>query len=134
MKIVRSVQAAIDLVQKAGAAGVWCDTYMDQIHPDYIVLETAAEAARFGQILADIKAEFAIWPPRDNRQIVLDALRTFLGRHCNSDDIKWVFKDGKWSITPEELLHDELSQKIQDEDDDWFEAQREHFASRDEDY
>ncbi|MCG2685774.1 hypothetical protein L6258_00195, partial [Candidatus Parcubacteria bacterium] len=127
MKIVKSVQEAINAVDD-GAVGVYRDTYMDQICPDYPVLETAWELDKFRRLVAAVQEA-----PRGTLAVsdALEELREFVDRPCLPGFLHVLYDEEKgWRQSPESLLDDEFDRLQEEEDGEWFDNQREHFAEK----
>lgn len=124
MKIVSTVQEALNTFE-AGAVGIYEDTYMDQVNPDYIILETADELVKFEGLVGAVRKA-------SGTPAVLAALaelELFLDRPAETTHLFVLYKDGRWLVSFEELLDDEFDRQQQEADADWFEAQREHFTA-----
>jgi len=125
MRIEKTVQRIITLAH-AGVAGVYRDTYMDQIRLDYIVLETSKELAEFRRLVAAVQEA-----PRGTLAVsaALEELEKFIGRPCLPEYLTVLYDEEKgWRQTPESLLDDEFDRCLWEEDGDWFADQRNHFA------
>jgi len=128
MRIEKTVSKIVKLAH-AGVAGVHRDTYMDQVRPDYIVLETSKELAEFRHLVAAVREA-----PRGTLGVIaaLEKLEKFVGRPCLPEYLTLLYDEEKgWRQTPESLLDDEFDRRLWEEDADWFTAQRGHFAERD---
>lgn len=122
MKIVKSAQKAIDSVEE-GAVGVFEDTFEDQIHPDYLVLETAEELAELQTLIRQVEQA------EDLETIAaLEELEEYVGQACLPSHLRVLYLDGEWKQEPETLLDEEFMTFQQEEDWEWVDAQREHFA------
>lgn len=123
MKIVSTVQEAFNAFE-AGAVGIYKDTYMDQVNPDYIILETADEVVKFEGLVGAVRKA-------SGTPTVLTALaelELFLDMPAETTHLFALYKDGRWLVSFEELLDDEFDRQQQEADADWFEVQREHFT------
>ncbi len=122
MKTVRSVKEAIEAVE-AGAVGVCKDTYPN--NPEYHILENTEELTRFKELVHNLEIA-----PRGTMDVyrALKALEDFVGQGCLDDHLHFIYEDGKWVYDPQLILQEEEEQKMQDEDDEWFARQREHFS------
>lgn len=128
IKIFKKAQEAIDAVQKDHAVAVWSDTYMDQSHPNYIVFYDVYHHSQFLGALDKAKN-----PPDDpnEREKIFAEVDRLAGTEVEPRwNLKWLYKDGKWAYSPEEILEEEDAQLSQDEDDEWFDAQRRSFEER----
>lgn len=124
MKIVSTVQEMLNAFE-AGAVGIYEDTYMDQVNPDYVILETADELIEFEGLVDAVRK--ARGTPA--MLTALAELELFLDRPAETTHLFVLYKDGRWLVSFEELLDDEFDRQQQDADAGWFEAQREHFTA-----
>lgn len=120
MRTVKSVQEAIDAVAQ-GSVAVYRDTYLDQISPDYHILETDKEVEEFETLVQTVESE------KVDTITALNQLEVFVGQPCETSFLVAIYKNGQWAREPEELLDEEFDLQQWEEDQGWFEAQREHF-------
>ena len=135
--ITKDVEAAIGLVEagQAKAEGVkpvfavWEDKYMDQIRPNYIVFHDEANATRFNELVEQTQRANL---PDDGvaRQLLWEERNKLADIDVETDSLKWLYRDGQWAMTPEELKRDVDSTLSQDAEDDINDREREHFKNR----
>ena len=126
VKVFKFAQEAIDAVKKNDAVAVWKDSYMDQLHPNYLTFFDIFHHSQFEGILK--RFEDAQDP--DERRALYIELNKLAGSNIEPQSLYWLYKDGKWAYPPQEILQDEDDQQTQDEDDEWFSSQREAFEER----
>lgn len=127
VRIFTEAQDAIDAVQNDNAVAVWEDTYMDQINPNYICFFDQEIAAEFDQLvrqLNDLRTEHGAM---EERQRLFDRLKELATIDVISSSLSWIYTNGKWAMSPEDLLADEDSTRGQEKDTEWHEQEREHF-------
>lgn len=126
VEIVKKVEDAIDSVRKKGALSVYEDTYDDQMNPNYIIFNDEEELGRFEELLRQTRE--AMPDDFSERRRIFDELDKIVGKSVEAGNLYWIYKGGEWAIPPDALIDDAISWRLQEEDWDWFEAQREHFA------
>lgn len=124
MKTVQNIDEVVVALGGQPAWAIYSDIYKDQIRPTYRVMQTPQEAIVFAQLLSDIKN-------RNGDMIqLLDNLRTIGGEWCGAAmHQRLIYEAGEWLINPERIAFDDDALAQQELDHDWFDAQREHFAS-----
>lgn len=126
--VTKDAREAVAAIDKDGGIALWISTYADQDHPDYIVFEGGAEGIKaytdFLALLKSSEDHTASWYE------ISPKLKTLVGIDLETGDLKWMFKDGKWAYDPEKFIDDADATLAQEEDDDFYEAQREHFSNR----
>jgi len=130
VEVVKGVENAIRLVQREQAVAVYEDTYLDQIHPNYLVFRDEDKSARFAELLETIKSTPGGTPERIK---IFGELNEIAGTDIETGNLHWIYRNEEWAIPPEGLIADEISMQLQEEDWDWFETQREHFEGMEED-
>ncbi|OGC93246.1 hypothetical protein A3D85_00430 [Candidatus Amesbacteria bacterium RIFCSPHIGHO2_02_FULL_47_9] len=133
VQTVKSVEKVIDAVNAPPSktappvVAVYVDTYLDQINPNYLIFRDPQRFSRFEAVLSILRKH----DPKDDphRMALFEELKDLAKSDVEPGNLAWVFKNGVWAVTPEELLEDELQTRLQEEDADWFQAQRDHFQS-----
>lgn len=125
VKIFKNAQEAIDAVQKDRAVGIYEDTYMDQMNPNYIVFYDPEPFQKFEKTLTDLRNQPG---GSSKRWELFEELKELAGsNNIEPGNLQWLYRS-EWAITPQQLLDDEDSTRTQLEDNDWFDHQKEHFS------
>lgn len=128
--VVRKVEDAIKLVRDENAVGIWEDTYMDQINPNYLVFFDEEKLDRFGELF--LQARNASGGSSEKMK-ALKELNEIATTDIETGNLYWVYKNGEWSMPPEALISEAEMNRAQETDWDWFDDQRDHFAGFEED-
>lgn len=124
VKSFKNVQEAIDAVQKDNAVGVYKDTYMDQVKPNYLVFYDQENFQKFEKTLTELRKQ----PGGSNERIQLfDDLKGLAGPNIEPSHLHWIYRS-QWAISPKDLISEETDSKIQEEDTQFYQEQREHFS------
>ena len=106
--------------------GIWESKYRDQMHPDYIIFfHDEDHLARFRQINETVRKL-----PPEQRRPLFDERNSLAGVDIDSNSLSWIYSDGEWAMTLDEVIEEETGNRLQEEDDDFYQAQREHFAGQ----
>lgn len=124
VRIFKNAQEVIDAVQKDSAVGVYEDTYMDQMNPNYLVFYDQAHFQKFEKTLTDLRNQPGGSLKGDE---LFQELKELANSNIEPGNLQWLYRS-EWAITPQQLLDDEDSTRTQLEDSDWFDHQKEHFS------
>lgn len=120
-QVFKEAEKAVREVKENNAVAVYQDTYMDQVKPDYIVFYDEDKAERFKTLLTEDL-------PDTGRRAIFAEMDELAGKDVERGSLYWVYRDGEWAIPPEAFIDEAAMAIMQEEDDDWFQMQREHFA------
>ena len=122
-QVFKNVEDAINEVRTGKVVGVYEDTFSGQSHAKYIVFYDEERFKKFEEVI-----ELTKNLPSEGRQKIFDDLHSLAGSDVESSSLYWIYRNGEWASPPESLLKDAALTKLDEEDQEWFETQREHFA------
>ena len=107
-----------------GAVAIYVSNYRDQMKPDYLVFRDLDSLRGFEVLVAEVRESRGKPAPYD----VLKEIEDLVGTRIETTHLTRMYHDGQWAYPREEFLRDAAGLREQEEDDDWFEAQGEHFS------
>lgn len=121
VEIYTTIGEVVKTAESGRLVAVYGSNYRDQDETDYFCFLDKDTHDKFTQLIGKLKDDFSL--------DVASELRDLVGSNwVDTAHLYSVYKDGVWKTDLGGVSQDEISIKLQRDDDDWFDAQREYFS------